>query len=92
MQELKLDYYFKDMENFRFKDIFNNCTYPWEVLSNINEYINKFMNNQEMKINNATEIGEYCSINGNYFIDEGTRIHSNVTIQGPVLIGKNVEV
>ena len=45
-----------------------------------------------MKINKASEIGEFCSINGNYFIDEGTKIHSNVTIQGPVLIGKNVEI
>lgn len=92
MQELKLDYYFKEIENFTFKEIFNNCTYPWEALSNINEYIKKFMNNEEMKINKASEIGEFCSIMGNYFIDEGTKIHSNVTIQGPVLIGKNVEI
>ncbi len=45
-----------------------------------------------MQINKAVEIGEFCSITGNYFIDEGTKIHSNVTIQGPVLIGKNVEI
>ncbi len=92
MEELKLNYYFSDMENFRFKEIFKDCTYPWEVLSNINEYIKKFMQNEEMKINKASEIGEFCSITGNYFIDEGTKIHSNVTIQGPVLIGKNVEI
>ncbi len=92
MQELKLDYYFKDMENFTFKEVFKDCTYPWEALSNINEYIKKFMNNEDIKINKADEIGEFCSITGNYFIDEGTKIHSNVTIQGPVLIGKNVEI
>lgn len=92
MQELELNYYFKDMDNFAFKEVFEGCTYPWEALSNINEYIKKFMNNEEMKINKATEIGEFCSITGNYFIDEGTKIHSNVTIQGPVLIGKNVEI
>jgi len=92
MQELKLDYYFKDMEEFTFKEVFEGCTYPWEVLNNINEYIKKFTNNREMKINNTVEIGEFCSITGNCFIDEGTKIHSNVTIQGPVLIGKNVEI
>lgn len=92
MQELKLDYYFKDIDNFAFKEVFQGCTYPWEALSNINQYIKKFMNNEDMKINKATEIGEFCSITGNYFIDEGTKIHSNVTIQGPVLIGKNVEI
>ncbi len=92
MEQLKLDYYFKDMGSFAFKEIFKDCIYPWEVLSNINEYINKFMSNKEMKINKATEIGEFCSISGNYFIDEGTKIHPNVTIQGPVIIGKNVEI
>ena len=92
MEELKLDYYFKNMDEFTFKGVFEGCTYPWEALSNIKEYINKFMNNEEMKINKASEIGEFCSITGNYFIDEGTKIHSNVTIQGPVLIGKNVEI
>lgn len=91
MRELELNYYFKEIENFRFKDVFNNCTYPWEALSNINEYITNFMKNENIKINKA-EVGEYCSISGNYFIDEGTKIQSNVTIQGPVLIGKNVEI
>ena len=92
MEGLRLEYYFKNINEFPFKDVFTDCVYPWEVLSNINEYIEKFMNNREMKINKASEIGEFCSINGNYFIDEGTKIHSNVTIQGPVLIGKNVEI
>ena len=92
MEELKLNYYFKDIENFTFKEVFEGCTYPWEALSNTKEYINAFMNNKEMKINKAAEVGEFCSITGNYFIDEGTKIHSNVCIQGPVLIGKNVEI
>ena len=92
MQELKLNYYFKDIEGFAFKEVFEGCVYPWEVLNNTKEFINKFMNNAEMKINKASEMGEFCSITGNYFIDEGTKIHSNVTIQGPVLIGKNVEI
>ena len=91
MEELKLDYYFKDIENFRFKDVFKNCTYPWEALNNINTYIKEFMKDKNMQINKA-QIGEYCSITGNYFIDEGTKIHANVTIQGPVIIGKNVEI
>ena len=91
MEELELKYYFEEIENFRFKDVFNNCTYPWETLANINEYIKSFMNNENMQINKA-EVGEFCSITGNYFIDEGTKINSNVVIQGPVLIGKNVEI
>lgn len=92
MEELKLNYYFKNIEEFAFKEIFENCTYPWEAINKINEFIKKYMENKEMKINNASEIGKFCSITGNYYIGEGTKIHSNVTIQGPVLIGKNVEI
>lgn len=92
MEKLKLDYYYKDIEDFRFKEVFDGCTYPWEALNNVNEYIKKFMNNEDMKVNKAEEVGEFFSISGNYFIDEGTKIHANVVIQGPVLIGKNVEI
>lgn len=91
MSELILEYYFKSIEEFTFKDVFDNYKYPWEVLKNINGYIKKYMKDKDMKINKA-EVGDFCSITGNYFIDEGTKIHANVTIQGPVLIGKNVEI
>ena len=92
MEELKLNYYFKNMDEFAFKEVFEGCTYPWEVLNNTKEYINKFMKNEEMKINKSAEVGEFCSITGNYFIDEGTKIGANVTIEGPVIIGKNVSI
>ena len=91
MDKLKLDYYFEDVENYRFKEIFDGCIYPWEVLKKTKSFINEFMKNENMQINKA-KIGDFCSIEGNYFIDEGTVIHSNVCIQGPVLIGKNVEI
>ena len=32
MEELKLDYYFKEMDKFTFKEVFVGCTYPWEAL------------------------------------------------------------
>lgn len=91
MEELKLDYYFKNIEDFRFKEIFEGCIYPWEVLSKTKTFIKEFMKNENMQVNKA-KMGEFCSLEGNYFIDEGTVIHSNVCIQGPVLIGKNVEI
>ena len=91
MEKLKLNYYFEEIENFRFKEIFEECTYPWEVLAKTKTFIKEFMNNENMQVNKA-KVGEFCSIEGNYFIDEGTVIHSNVCIQGPVLIGKNVEI
>lgn len=91
MEELKLNYYFKEMENFTFKEIFENCTYPWEALAKINEFLKEKIVDKDVKINKA-EVGEFVSISGNYFIDEGTKIHANAVIQGPVMIGKNVEI
>ena len=91
MEKLKIDYYFENIGDFRFKEIFEGCTYPWEVLARTKGFIKEFMKSEDMKINKA-QVGEFCSIEGNYFIDEGTVIHSNVCIQGPVLIGKNVEI
>ena len=91
MEELKLKYYFENMDEFRFKEIFENCTYIWEALNKINDYIKAEVTDKDLKINKA-KMGEFVSIEGNYFIDEGTEIGANVTIQGPVLIGKNVTI
>ena len=91
MEELKLDYYFKEMDKFTFKDVFDGCTYPWEALEKAKEYIKEQIVDKDIKVNKA-EVGEFVSISGNYFIDEGTKIHANAVIQGPVMIGKNVEI
>lgn len=91
MEELKLDYYFKEMGGFRFKEIFEGCTYPWEALAKVNEYLKENIVDKDVKVNKA-QVGEFVSITGNYFIDEGTKINANVVIQGPVIIGKNVEI
>lgn len=91
MEELKLNYYFKEMDTFAHKEIFEGCTYPWETLAKVNNYLKENIVDKDVKVNKA-EVGEYVSISGNYFIDEGTKIHPNAVIQGPVIIGKNVEI
>lgn len=91
MEELKLNYYFKEMDKFTFKEVFEGCTYPWEALEKVKEYIREQIVEQDVKVNKA-EMGDFISISGNYFIDEGTKIHANAVIQGPVMIGKNVEI
>lgn len=91
MQELKLNYYFEHMEEFREKELLENCENVWDALNKVNDYLIKKIVEPNVKINKA-EMGEYCSIKGNYFIDEGTKIGSNVCIEGPVIIGKNVTI
>lgn len=91
MENLKLNYYFENIESLDFKEIFTNATYPWEVLENAKEYIKEKVEKDSVKINKA-DVSEFVSISGNYIIGEGTKIHANAVIQGPVIIGKNVEI
>lgn len=91
MEELNLKYYFEHLTEFSEKEIFEGCTEVWEPLSKLKSYINEKIVDKNVKVNKGT-MGEFCSISGNYFIDEGTKIGANVTIQGPVIIGKNVEI
>ena len=91
MKEIELEYYFNEMSNFSYKEIFEGCKYIWEPINKINEFLEEMIVKNDVKSNNGT-IGEFCSITGNFFIGEGTKIHSNVTIEGPVLIGKNVTI
>lgn len=91
MKEMELSYYFSNIEKFTFKDVFNNCVTPWEAIKNINAFLEENVIKSDIKINKA-KTEEFVSITGNYFIDEGTHIHANVVIEGPVMIGKNVTI
>lgn len=91
MEHLKINYYFEHIDEFEHKELFANCTYPWEALAKVNDYLNNKVEKDNVKINNGS-IGEFVSIKGNYIIGEGTQVHSNVSIEGPVIIGKNCTI
>ena len=63
MKELELKYYFEHMEEFRHNELFENCTYIWEPLSKINDYIKKKIVYKNIQINKAEEIGLTCRMN-----------------------------
>ena len=50
MKELELKYYFEHMEEFRHNELFENCTYIWEPLSKINDYIKKKIVDKNIQI------------------------------------------
>lgn len=91
MKNLKLNYYFEYVDEFEYKGLFDGCEYPWEVLNKIDNFLNETLVKDNVKINNAI-MGEFVSIEGNYRIGEGTKINSNVSIIGPVIIGKNCTI
>ena len=87
----ELEYYFKHLDEFSEKEIFDKANFVWEPLNRLDEYLNEKVVKENLKINNALT-GEFCSITGNYIIGEGTKIGANTTIEGPVIIGKNVTI
>ena len=87
----ELNYYFKNIESFTEKEIFENTKFVWEPLSKLDNYLKEKIVDKDIKINKGTT-EEFCSIQGNYFIDENTNIGANTTIIGPVIIGKNVTI
>lgn len=91
MEELKIDYYFTHLDQFLAPELFANCEYVWEPLGRINDFFAEKIDKHNVRINFA-QTGEFVSITNDYFIDEGTTIGANVTIEGPVHIGKNVTI
>ena len=69
------------LDNFYYKDIFNNIENIWEVLPKLEEYLSSLFIDGKV-------IGNYKDKN-NIYIGEGTVIHEDVNIEGPVVIGKN---
>ena len=91
MKNFKMNNYFEHIDEFEYKELFDNCVYPWEALMKVTNLLDKLVEKENIKINNGN-IHEFVSITGNYIIGEGTEIHSNVSIEGPVIIGKNCTI
>ena len=66
------------------KDIFEGCTYPWEVLPKIKDYI--------IKLGNTLSEEEYDKIGENIWIAKSATVAKTAYINGPCIIGKNAEV
>lgn len=90
--ELDYKYYFKNYDdNNIFKELVKNINNVWEIKEKAKEYLNKNIKDKNIKENNAQMLGKVTLI-GNYYIGKGTKIYENVTIEGPVYIGENVEI
>lgn len=85
-------YYFKNYEdNEIFKELVKDIKNVWEIRDKVKDYLKREIEDKCIKVNKATVLGDINLI-GNYYIDEGTKIYTGVTIEGPVYIGKNVEI
>lgn len=88
----KIDYYFKKPEKFPFPGFFDNIEEAWEILVKAKAFLKTTISDADMRENHAELRGDAPNLHGNYFIGEGTVIYNDVTIIGPVYIGKNCEL
>ena len=66
------------------KDIFENITYPWEVLPKISAFI--------MELGATLSEEEYDKVGENVWIAKSAKVFPSAYINGPAIIGKNAEV
>ena len=52
MEKLKLNYYFNHLDEFEYKELFANCTYPWEALEKVSPMLEEKVVKPNLKINN----------------------------------------
>ncbi|MBR1654621.1 MAG: UDP-N-acetylglucosamine pyrophosphorylase [Clostridia bacterium] len=66
------------------KDIFAGCTYPWEVLPKIKDFI--------ITLGESLDSNEYDKIGDNVWIAKSAKVAPTAYIAGPAIIGKETEV
>ena len=88
----KIDYYFSHPEKFPFEGYFEGLTETYEILIKAKSFLKELLVEPDAKENHGTIKGDAPNLHGNYYIGEGTVIYNDVTIIGPVYIGKNCEL
>ena len=101
MEECKTQNSF-DLNQTIAKDMFENATYPWEVLSKISDFIIELGNTldpevfekkgENIWIAKSAIVAKTASITGPVIIDEGAEIRHCAFIRGKAIIGKNAVV
>ena len=83
MKECKIENLY-NLEETIAKDIFIGCTYPWEALPKIEEFI--------IKLGRSLPKDEYEEISENVWVAKNAKVAPTAYIAGPTIIGKNAEV
>ncbi len=66
------------------KDVFKGCTYPWEVLPKIEQFI--------IELGKTLDKDEYEEKGENIWIAKIAKVAPTAYIAGPAIIGKNAEI
>lgn len=83
MKDCKIEELY-NLEETIAKQIFENLTYPWEVLPKIGEFI--------LELGNTLSKEEYDKVGENIWIAKSAKVAETALIKGPAIIGKDAEV
>lgn len=65
-------------------DIFKNCTYPWEVLAKIGDFIKE--------LGSTLDSAEYEKRGEDVWVAKSAEVYPTVYINGPCIIGKEAQI
>lgn len=83
MKECKIENLY-NLEETIAAELFENLTYPWEVLPKIGDFIKK--------LGETLSEEEYEKRDGDVYIAKSATVFESAYIHGPAIIGKNAEV
>lgn len=89
---IKLGYYFQRLDKFPISGFFDGLTETYEILQKAKVHLKDTLVKNNVQENLGETRGDAPNLHGNYFIGEGTVLYNDVTIIGPVYIGKNCEI
>ncbi|MEL4106396.1 hypothetical protein AAFA46_06100 [Oscillospiraceae bacterium WX1] len=89
---LELSYYFRQAEKFPIDGFLDGVQSPCELLAKAKSVLNSLLVDPDVHENNGAVRCGTLHTCGNFVIGEGTVIYGDVTIIGPVFIGRNCEI
>ena len=90
---IEIGYYFEHLDAFPFPGFFDDLETPAQILVRAKTFLKALLTDPDVKEMRGTLLApDSVHFYGNYSIGEGTKIYNDVTIIGPVYIGKNVEI
>ncbi len=88
----KISYYFSKLDKFPIPNFFDGLNETYEILQKAKVYLKDTLVTPNLHEDHSEHRGDDPNLHGNYFIGENTVIYNDVTIIGPVYIGKNCEL
>lgn len=78
--------------NFFHREIFVKYTSPWEIIDQLDSYIDKVLKDKNIVLGEGSSIDKSAKIEGKVIIGKNSTIADSVLIRGNCIIGDNVHI